>query len=265
VPGIQSQSQPGSEQDPYSNSSDIMRMKSVHLDRKLSAKARIAIRSTIVESPTGKTVQPTDMGIASERSREFMPTVANRPPGQGQLPPQSAAVQSVPMRPPRPQQSQSPQFSQTPSRSINGPQVVDDGQQGQVLRPPFARNNTEVMIVDHSAPTSPAMGSDEQPPLLPVPDEGITLADLPQLMEAAQAREQHRSLPRQSQVPFIAELSALELAIVKHCAVLVLHGSPLRNEFDLDEMLELIEVKKSGFFAKFFKGGNDKKIKKKGN
>jgi hypothetical protein len=122
----------------------------------------------------------------------------------------------------------------------------------------------EVTIVDESGPNSPAIGSDEQPPV-PVPDDSITLADIPQLMEAAQAREQQRSLPRQSSIPYIAELSALELAIVKHCAVLTLHRSPLRDQFDLEEILELVEVKKGGFWNKLFKGGNDKKnVKKKG-
>ena len=50
-----------------------------------------------------------------------------------------------------------------------------------------------------------------------------------------------------------------------HCAVLVLQRSPLRNEFDLDEILELVEVKKSSFWNKLFKPGSDKKnLKKKG-
>jgi hypothetical protein len=122
----------------------------------------------------------------------------------------------------------------------------------------------EVKIVDDSGPNSPAVGADEQPHVS-APDEGITLADIPQLMEAAQAREQQRSLPRQNSIPYIAELSALELAIVKHCAVLMLNRSPLKDQFDLDEILELVEVKKGGFWNKLFKGGNEKKnVKKKG-
>ncbi len=157
------------------------------------------------------------------------------------------------------QKPQQQGYSQTgPSRpQISPPGTVD------VIRPSFARNNTEVMIVDESTPTSPAGGVDE--PRLPGVEDGITLADIPQLVEAAQAREQHRSLPRQGSIPFIAELSPVELAIVKHSAVLALQRSSLRDQFDLDEILELVEVKKSSFWNKLFKPGNDKKsVKKKG-
>jgi hypothetical protein len=82
-------------------------------------------------------------------------------------------------------------------------------------------------------------------------------------MEVAQAREQHRSLPREGATPFIAELSALELAIVKHSAVLALMRSPLKDHVELDEILEMIESKKSGFWNKLFKG-DKKNVKKKG-
>jgi hypothetical protein len=83
-------------------------------------------------------------------------------------------------------------------------------------------------------------------------------------MEAAQAREQQRSLPRQSTEPHVAELSALELAIVKHSAVLALQRSPLREQLELDELLELIETKKGGFWKQLFKAGDKKNVKKKG-
>lgn len=94
-------------------------------------------------------------------------------------------------------------------------------------------------------------------------EEGITLADIPQLVEAAQAREQQRSLPRQNSLPYIADLSALELAIVKHCAVLALVRSPLREHVDLDEVLEMVETRKPNFWNKLFKG-DKKPVKKKG-
>lgn len=94
--------------------------------------------------------------------------------------------------------------------------------------------------------------------------DGITLADIPSLVEAAQAREQHRSLPRESSIPFISNLSPLELAIVKHCAVLALSRSVLKDSFDLDEILELVENKKSTFWNKLFNKGDKSKVKKKG-
>lgn len=245
-----SQSSSGGDSDPYRNSADIMPLKSVHLDRKLSATARLPKRSTIVESPTGKSAHPSD-AMRSERSQEM---------GVMQQPMQRPSVVQPTGRSPPAQHTAIAQQSYH-----KGPSNIDTSQQGQVLRPPFARGNTEVMIVDESGPNSPAIGSDEAHDMGMPDEESITLADLPQIMEAAQAREQRRSLPRQSSVPYIAELSALELAIVKHCAVLILHRSPLKDHFDLDEILELVEVKKGGFWNKLFKGGNDKKnVKKKG-
>jgi hypothetical protein len=121
------------------------------------------------------------------------------------------------------------------------------------------------MIVDDSAPNSPAIGSEEvRDGMLTMPaDESITLADIPQLMEAAQAREQQRSLPRLNSIPYIAELSALELAIVKYSAVLVLTKSPLKDMIELDELLEMVEAKKTGFWKTLLGRGDKKNTKKK--
>jgi hypothetical protein len=92
------------------------------------------------------------------------------------------------------------------------------------------------------------------------------LADIPQLVQVAQARAQHRSLPRESAIPFIAELDALELAIVKHSAAVVLSKSSLKDQMDMDEIFDLLEMKKGGFWNRLFKaGGSGKKdVKKKG-
>lgn len=166
------------------------------------------------------------------------------------------------MKPPPTTSQSTPIPSAGPSRPrLQAPGTIDLDGQGHI-RATLGRNNTEVMIVDDSAPTSPAGGADE--PALPGED-GITLADIPQIVEAAQAREQRRSLPRQNSIPFIAELSPVELAIVKHCAVMALQKSALRDQFDLDEILELVENKKPTFWNKIFKAGKDQKnVKKKG-
>ena len=235
--------------DLYRNSSDIMRMKSVHLDRKLSATARLPRRSTIVES-----VHPSDL-LQPQRQQEQHPSPQIAPSQQGQ----QGQVHYYGQ--PSPQHSSPPPLQRAVPPHLSKPPMEFDAQ-GQILRPSFARNNTEVMLVDDSGPSSPVAG-DEQQISGPSLDNGITLADIPQIMEVAQAREQQRSLPRQNSIPFIAELSAVELAIVKHCAVLALTRSPLKDHFDLDELLEMVETKKSGFWKTLFK--NDKKnIKKKG-
>lgn len=227
-----------------------MRMKSVHLDRKLSATARLPKRSTIVESPAGRTVHPSELVNVQRSQQDLKSPQPQRGPLPGNL---------IPGRQPSQPGSSS---SLPPSRAqLRSPSTLDTNVQGQSGRPPLIRNNTEVKIVDESAPNSPA-GPEETP--LHVPDDGITLADIPQLMEVAQAREQQRSLPRQSTIPHIAELSALELAIVKHCALLALQRSPLGDRIDLDELLELVETKKAGFWNKLFKAGDKKNVKKKG-
>lgn len=262
---------PGTEQegpvhDAYRDSSDIMRMKSsVALDRKLSATARLPKRSTIVESPTGRIAQPTDISNAQRTqdtaSRQPQPMLYNTPatpttPTLRQPQPRNAG--STPLLQHQQSQGPTPSWPSPQRLSPSSPSVNEQGE--QVLR----RNNAQVLIVDESAPTSPTQ-EDSPKAAGHGNEEGLTLADIPQLMEVEQAREQHRSLPFQGGKPLIAELSPLELAIIKHAAVLALYRSSLRDQFDLDELLEMVEVKKSGFWGKLFKGGNDKKnIKKKG-
>ncbi|KAI0255980.1 hypothetical protein BJV78DRAFT_1118912 [Lactifluus subvellereus] len=236
------------EHDPYRNSQDIMRMASVHLDRKLSATAHLPKRSTIIESPSGKVAHPSDVTITGSVRTQRPAQV----PGQQQQSPlpQQQAPQA---RPPRP--------------TLNPPLLVPSPADS---RPNYLRRNIEFKIVDDPAPSSPSGtvpsegGSLGRPPSAVPALEGLTLADIPQLAEAAQAMEQRRSLPRQSLVPYVAELSPLELAIVRHAAVVVLHRSPLRDQLDLDEILEMVEMKKQGFFWKLFKGNDKKNIKKKG-
>lgn len=131
------------------------------------------------------------------------------------------------------------------------------GSASGVLRPSFARNNTQVRIVDDTL-ASP-VGEDQFDG--DGSTEGLTLGDIPQLVEA----EQRRSLPRQGGRRLIAELGPLEQLIVKHVAVLYLMRSPIRDAIDMDELGELLEAKKNTFWGKLFKGGKDKQaIKKKG-
>ena len=271
-------------QDPYRNSGDINRLKSVHLDRKLSATAHIPKRSTIVESPTGKTAQTSDM---QTQQRSQQPTSTPRPmqvrgntsqsqqatiqqPRSVGRSPEQQQVQTspIPLQGPLPQflqqqqqQGQSP--SQRPTRPTLSPEVSLDA---QGFKPPYARGNSEVKIIEDSAPSSPSLAYDDNPLHQQHTDDGITLADIPQLVQVAQARAQHRQLPRDSAIPFIAELSALELAIVKHSAAVILTKSPLKDQMDMDEIFDLLEMKKGGFWNRLFKaGGSGKKdVKKKG-
>jgi hypothetical protein len=138
----------------------------------------------------------------------------------------------------------------------------------QGFKPPYARGNSEIKIIEDSAPNSPSLAYDDHPSQLQPQnaDDGITLADIPQLVQVAHARDQHRPLPGQSAIPFIAELDPLELAIVKHSAAVVLTKSSLKDQMDMDEIFELLESKKGGFWNRLFKpsGGGKKDVKKKG-
>ncbi|KAH7335392.1 hypothetical protein B0J17DRAFT_669953 [Rhizoctonia solani] len=234
--------------------SDIMRMKSVHLDRKLSATARLPKRSTIVESPTGKVAQRTDVGTqkGAQQAGSMLVMGSSAPPSQAGSMHHVPLTNSVPVtvRQPTPRAPNQIQTQPTPPLS-----------QGEsptgVLRPPFARNNTQVRIVDDSL-ASP-VGEDQYEGA--ESGEGLTLGDIPQLVEA----EQRRSLPRQGSRRMIAELGPLEQLVVKHAAVQSLLRSPIRDAIDMDELGELLELKKNTFWGKLFKGGKDKQgIKKKG-
>ena len=109
------------------------------------------------------------------------------------------------------QQRQGQPSPQRPPRPMLSPEV---SLEAQGFKPPYTKGNNEVKIVDDPAPSSPSFAYDDHHPKLQPhgADDGITLADIPQVVQVAQARAQYRPLPP---IPFIAELSALELAIVK--------------------------------------------------
>jgi hypothetical protein len=198
----------------------------------------------------------------SQQATIQQPTSSGRPPGHQQM-------QSSPV----PSQGPLPQFLQqqgrsSPQRLVRPTLSPEMSLDGQGFKPPFARGNSEIKIIEDSAPNSPSLTYDDKPPELHPQDmdDGISLADIPQLVQVAQARAQQRPLPGQSAIPFIAELGVLELAIVKHCAAVILTKSSLKDQMDMDEIFDLLESKKGGFWNKLFKaGGSGKKdVKKKG-
>jgi len=229
--------------DTYRDSNDIKRMKSVNLDRKLSSTtAKLPKRSTVVQSPSGRVAQS---------SSDTKPPIPSRK-DQPLLDPSRATT--IP-RPTLPTQL-------TPSRSEAGPAVGLD-------RPRYNRTTTAVKVLDDpprsnlhalAASEGSGLGGLHEPTQ---DEEGLTLADLAQVMEVEQAREQRRPVGHGR---LLSELSALEYFIVKHAAALALsESSAFRNVTSLDELLEVIDAKKNNFWGKLFKTGQEKKpIKKKG-
>ena len=242
----------------YRDSAEIKRMKSVNLDRKLSTTARIPKRSTVIESPAGRSVQPTD-GQAPSWSVPRSPEVAPRGSPNQPGPP-------VPASPGRDRQG-SQSYGKTLRPGEKPPRPPPLGEPPS-SRPGYGRTLTAVRVVDDQPADNIAPRDGPVEPILTARDEeGLTLADLPQAMEAEQARHEHRPPPRPAQGVLLSELSALEYVIVKHAAALTLasDSSPFRDVISMDELLELIEARKNTFWGKIFKGANDKKpVKKKG-
>lgn len=242
--------------DTYRDSTDIKRMKSVNLDRKLSSTtARIPKRSMVVQSPSGRSAQPNDPSIPLFSGKPPVPSRKDQPIVD---PIRGTTIPAATIRPPMPtlpasQRSLPPEATSTPPPP----------------RPSFNRATTAIEIVDEPLPhqstastEGPVLGGNSEPTQ---DEEGITLADIPVALEAEQAREQHRHslLPRSGTL--LSELSALEYLIVRHVAALLLssENSGLRDVVALDELLEIIDARKGTFWNKLFKGNKKEKVDKK--
>lgn len=63
----------------------------------------------------------------------------------------------------------------------------------------------------------------------------------------------------------MSELSALDATIVKHFALIALTKSSIAHYIDMEELFELVEIRKNQWWNKIFKPGKDKKdVKRKG-
>jgi len=143
----------------------------------------------------------------------------------------------------------------TPSATTASP-----GSNAAPPRPSIQHTNTQDHVTDHSsvAPGQPPLQDYQLPYHDANHDEAdpvFSLSDIPQLIESQQYRNSGRKL--------VAELNTLEFTVLKYTALWKLTRSQLKDYIDLDEMLEFLETKKSGFWNKLLRGG-DKKVKKKG-
>lgn len=264
------QAAPAQSQDAsYSDSADIKRMKSVNLAHKLSTKAKVPRISTVVGSPSGRQTQATSMQqrpspTTSSENQEHSAAPSPRQPGDSERD-ASLQLQQQRSRSPARRLRRSPSPEAGPHKA--GQRVLHPreasptrttGAVGTVvpIRPAFARHNTDVQIRQDTPMRQPS--GDEHKDSLRHTDEGLTLGDIPQLLEAEQAREQRRSLHHEGGRS-LSELSALELFIVKHLAVMMLQQSALKDLVPLDDLIEFIEMRKNTFWGKLFKSGKDKK------
>jgi hypothetical protein len=265
------------------DSSDLMRMKSLNLDRKTSLTARTPKRSTILQGPTGKVAQAAEQnqqGMHQHSNSTSNPhSTAPRRPSRPAPPPPNLAIDD---------HSPAMTNSSTSLASTEGTTTVVSSDTGdnKSVRPAFARHNTQVIIVDDDQRPPRREASDDTMQLIADPEtydgdgymggeggqsEILTLDYISSFVKAEHAKERRLSsvsaghgketdIPRLA--PLLTDLDGCDAAVVKHAAVWLLSHSDLRDKLDLDEVLELIEIRKVGIWNKIFKG--EKKGKKKG-
>lgn len=95
-------------------------------------------------------------------------------------------------------------------------------------------------------------------------DEGLTLADIPMILQAEHDREQRVTGERMRRP--MSALGSEELLVLKYVALVRLERSALSNKLRMEELLELLEVRKSTFWGKLlFKGSKDRReVRRKG-
>lgn len=147
-----------------------------------------------------------------------------------------------------------------PSPSPDVRMDPDDSTNVDVIRPAFARNNTSVMIIKEGQ-----MGPDDEASemlattTITPEDDAITLGDIPHLADQA-SRINSGSDAR----PILATLNPLQSLIIRHFALLQLQKTGIGHLIELDEVLELLEARKSQWWNKIFKNNAKKDTKKKG-
>ncbi|WWC97915.1 hypothetical protein V866_004803 [Kwoniella sp. B9012] len=231
---------------------EVKRMKSVTLDRKLSSTARLPQRSMVVESPAGRMADANGQVVSARAETSQQQSL-------------TASTSNLTI---------------TGSNSnIGGPEIVAITSEGEpidpddpplsatvdVLRPPFARNNTSVMIINENNdldPTGSNLEAETMPNIGPE-DDAITLGDIPMLANVT-SRASSNNINNERHLPLLSTLNPLQSVILKHFALLQLSKSGLGHLIDLDDVLELLEVRKNQWWNKIFKGTAKEKQKKKG-
>lgn len=134
-----------------------------------------------------------------------------------------------------------------------------------VIRPPFARNNTSVRIVSElqEEPSESLIPEAGQDTMLMVGGrrvkeaDAITLNDIPML-----AARRHKS-PLDN-YPLVAQLSSLQGMIIRHFALLHLQKTGLGHLVEPDDLMELLDARKNQWWNKLFKNNAKKDQKRKG-
>ena len=257
-----------------------MPLKSVLLDRKPPATARIPKRSIVVECPAGKppkSLPPDPTPSDIPRLAETGNTVE-----QGRSLPRHSVISDGPSGKVAHSRDTSISENNAPKNLLSEPtpssflQLGETDKAAKQLRPlPPVPTDTEIALADFPWLLEEVHGETRHGAAQPInfmppqnlTDTAIELVDIPRPLEEVheetrlEAAQPINLMPPQNPTPYVAELTPLELAIVRHAAVAILCRSSLRNEIDLDQILEMLEVKRQRFWEKLFKPGNDRKKK----
>ncbi|KAL1919216.1 uncharacterized protein VTP21DRAFT_1908 [Calcarisporiella thermophila] len=228
---------------------DIKRVKSIHLDRRLSSSARIAKRSTIVQAPLPSRIESvaevtdSDVVLAGVPTDEDERTLTDEPKSIES--PQEEAVRKLEGKHLQPASVETPLGRVDIVEDKNGiTELVHEGQKRDALLLGDITNIAASKSVD----TSPVSARRQ-------PHESTPPSTIPPTAPASSGRPKI----------YLSELSALEYFIVRHIAVLSMEQM-LKDHFSFDELLDLIETRKMSLWGKFvhsLKAGSRKNIKAK--
>ncbi|KAG0244058.1 hypothetical protein BGW41_000486 [Actinomortierella wolfii] len=250
---------------------DLKRVKSTHLDRKLSNSARFPRRQTVIAHQRRRS-PPTDLNegdsSSSQPSSSSGGTTAAEPAALeieiiDEKPSEAALQQEEELAranspPPEPAPATLSDLTERLAISTSKELAANHGAMrivgGQQSQPHHPRQSPQPHIGGQTSSVPPQ----QQQSLAPGTTSAHTASTSTHLSVQAPAAPGRRSAKRQ----YLNELSALELFIVKHLAVLTL--APLVAEyFTLEELLDLIGQRKQTLWGRFVKGLKTDKKKPK--
>ena len=236
----------------YRKSQEMKRLETLYLDRHMSTNARIPRYSTVVGSGGG--------GARADAP----PPVAAAPPvpaGGG------AAAGAAPPAPAAPAGGRR-------ARGWSG--TMDELESGgaerdvPLLNPWDAEASSAAIVSVRRRPSARSADEEREPTELGThlpSEEGLTLADIPMILQAEQDREQlgGAGAAELRERRTYSSLSPEEMFVLKHLALVRLQQSALGEWVAAENLLELVDVRRNTFWGKLFKGGKERRdVRKKG-
>ncbi|RYP70197.1 hypothetical protein DL769_005076 [Monosporascus sp. CRB-8-3] len=218
----------------YENTlNDVRRLRSTRLDKHLSSSLKKARTSRIMDGPEGRTVRPGSAGADNEGSRNTtMQIEEEREPGPGGTTEQY--------------------FGHQDALTLDDIPRIVAAEQAREHQPAAYRQSRQELF--RSPATEPPYGA----------GAGAGAGHQRSLSDGRDAEFRGAGEPssQRGNRKFFSELSGLEYFIVRHLAVLTMQPL-LEGEFSLEELLGLIEARKTpNFWNKFGKAFGNKDNKK---